>query len=785
MKKTDSRAPKGAQSPEAPYRSSLPVPLTPLVGRVQLIAEVKESLWRADVRLVTLTGIGGVGKTRLALKIASDLVKDFPDGVTMVPLADLRDPALLPDVIAAALGLRGSSIHTPLDLIKQQLYDEQALLVLDNFEHLLPAAVILHEILASTTHLKVLITSRSALRLTGEYEYLVSPLAVPRADAQVTHEGLAQCEAAVLFVQRAQAVDARFSLTSENAHVIASICRRLDGLPLALELAAARVKLFTPKLLLERLEHCLTFLTNGARELPARHQTLTATLDWSYDLLSVPQQNFVRRMAVYVGGCTLEALEALMPSGDTTLLLEHLGALVEHSLVIRMDNAPEPARFGMLETVREYALAKLHAAEEDAQVKSEHARYYLWLVEETAAKLEGAEQKRSMDLLKREHDNVRAAITWALEQHDSAIALNMVGNLCRYWDMHGHYGEAMSFLKRALQLPYGAEHRQGRAKVLLGAGVMAMRQGSLEVAERYMKEGADLNRELGDKVGYANALHNLASVTSETGRYENSMVLLEEVVLIRRELGDTVGLARALHNLGVFAFYQDDFTGVLAYYAQSLPLFRQLGNQQGVAWSLDLTAWAHYYLKNPALARRYFMESLVLSRDLGDTFIIFDILQGLADTLLLEGKRATAVQYLAASEAMRLSIGATRSLHCENAFVRLKRSLEATLDEATFQAAWLQGQTATLDALTSALERCSGSIKSKPNDSGQFAGLTPREHEVLALVALGMSDRKIAKQLGISPTTVSKHVANILAKTELKNRTILATWAHAQGLAQS
>src|SRR3984893_16378030 len=489
------------QSKEVETRpTNLPVQRTGFVGREKEVAAAKELLLRQDVRLVTVTGPGGIGKTRLAVQVANGLVEHFPGGTHFVSLSSLSDPTLIASVIVQTLGIREAGGQSPLEILKKNLQDSSRapmLLLLDNFEHLVQAAPTVAELLATGPNLKIMVTSRAALHVYGEHEFPVSPLALPDSRSVPSVQVLLQCPAVALFVQRAAAAKPDFELNRENASAVTEICARLDGLPLAIELAAARVKVLSPSSMLTRLSSRLQLLTGGSRDLPQRQQTLRAAMDWSYDLLSAAEQKLFRRLSVFVGGCNLEGVEAVCDTkGDLDFdLLDAMASMVDKSLAQQVEQAKGESRFAMLETIREYALEKLEASGEGASTKRAHAAYCLVLAEEEATEQSGAEGAEWLERFASEHDNFRAALEWLTETGDAEWGLRLGTALFRYWEIREYLAEGRDRLGRLLKLAGAAAPTKLRTRALFAAGVLAGEQGDYASAEALIKESQDIAHE--------------------------------------------------------------------------------------------------------------------------------------------------------------------------------------------------------------------------------------------------------------------------------------------------
>ena len=490
--------PESAAWPGA-LRGALPKPLTSFIGRERELAQAKRLL--QDSYLLTLTGPGGSGKTRLCIALAAEVAAEYPDGVFFVPLAPIRDPGLVPSTIAQGIGLQDARDRPLMEHLVSQLRGRQMLLVLDNFEHLLPGASVVAQLLSGTSALRILVSSRSSLRVSGEQECPVPPLAVPDPDTRPTVGSLAACESVRLFAERGAAAVPGFTLTEQNAPVVAEIVRRLDGLPLAIELAAARVKLLPPEAILPRLEHSLGLLTGGSRDMPDRQQTLRGTIAWSYDLLSDGARRLLAACSVCAGGASLEVIETVCGSVmDLGLpVLDGVAELVDQSLLRQVrGSAPSPPRYAMLETVREYAAEQLDHLPQADRIRSAHAAFFLALVETGRPRTGGLATKEWLERVEAEHNNVRAALAWHRE-HDPPAALRLAASMAAFWSLRGHHTEGRQRLAEVLALVPGQS--VARVSALNGAGWLALDQGDYAIASRLLGESIGLAQALGDTVG--------------------------------------------------------------------------------------------------------------------------------------------------------------------------------------------------------------------------------------------------------------------------------------------
>ncbi|HMA33271.1 MAG TPA: tetratricopeptide repeat protein, partial [Chloroflexia bacterium] len=595
------RAP-GATTTGAQATSATPAPPgnvpsapTALIGRAPEVAAITALVRRPSGRLVTLLGPPGVGKTRLSLAVAAALRGAFAQGVWWVPLAAQRDPALVAPAILQALGLAAGGNQAAPTALCTHLRDRQALLVLDNLEQISGVAALIGELLTAAPGLKVLATSRFALQLQWEQRYPVAPLPVPAAQGPFEVEALEKVDAVALFVARARAVQPAFALTPANAAAVAAICLRLDGLPLAIELAAARTRLLPPAALLARLERQLPLLTSGARDLPLQHQTLRDAIAWSYDLLDAREQAVFRGLGIFVRGCTLAAAEAVVGDQEPALraakgsgirdqrsgfaVLDTLADLVDKSLLRPIGGTEEEPRFGLLETIREYALEQLAAAGETDALAERHGSYYLALAERAMPELSGQQQAHWLACLDAEHDNLRAALRWAHAQGAAVLGWRLAGALWRFWWTRGYWSEGRAHLTRALALvpaPDDPGTWAYRATAANGAGSLAAAQGDYAAATALYTESLTLYRRLGDPGRVASTLNNLANLAWYSRDYAAARVLYEESLALWQAAGDKAGCALALGNLGNVVLSAEDYAAARAFYSDSLALLREL-----------------------------------------------------------------------------------------------------------------------------------------------------------------------------------------------------------------
>jgi predicted ATPase/class 3 adenylate cyclase len=727
--------------------NNLPIQSTSFIGRPKELGDIKQLL--LEERLVTLTGLGGSGKTRLALQVASEMLGAF-HGVFFVALASITDPGLVALTIAQTLNISETAGKSIVDSLKEYLQSKSLLLVLDNFEQVIAAAPLISQLLSVCSKLKILITSREALRISGERLYSVPPLALPNRTELPSLDALSKYAAVALFIQRAQAVKPDFRLSEETAPIIAEICHRLDGLPLAIELAAARIKLLSPSAMLTRLEHRLTFLTGGARDLPARQQTLRNAIAWSYDLLDENEQKVFRRLSVFIRGCTVEAVEAVIAEAqDLASILDQLESLLDKSLLREIEGMNHEPRFFMLEMLREFGLEQLEASGESEMIRRRHAEFFLSLAEQAETKLESEEQVEWINRIEQELDNLRAALEWSRTAKGAEeICLRLAGTLGLFWEARGYFREGrerLSAILSVLSMDVAQGRTAARARLLARAAELAYRQSDYAATVAFAEESLSIYRELGDKQGMASALIKLGNAATEAGDFataseylEEALAIweelddkhgtaralislgwaalrpgdyflanarLEEALALSRELGDTRSMGFELSGLGEIALRQGDYARATRLLEESLDLRRQLGNKWGVGVSLGTLGWVALCEGDWDRAIARLGESLEVRQEIGDKGGCAWCLERLAEVALARGNPEKATRLLSAAAAVRISLGSVIDPADQAEYQNIRTTLRTELGEEQFAAIWNEGRALTLDrAIAYALE---------------------------------------------------------------------------------
>jgi predicted ATPase/DNA-binding CsgD family transcriptional regulator len=834
-------SPTGAAAARRPARAGLPTlgaatPLSSFIGRERELQEVKRHL--GDARLLTLTGPGGVGKTRLAIEVARDLQRGttFADGASFAGLAALAEAALVPQEIAAALGIHEEAGRPILETLEQALSSRQLLLVLDNCEHLVSAcAQVADTLLRGCPRLTILATSRESLNIAGEKVWPVPPLSIPGSTEMRHVHRLLECEAIRLFVERAQSGVPSFTLTDANAAAVAEICARLDGLPLAIELAAARVRLLGANQIAGRLEDRFRLLTSGTRSTLPRHQTIRTLVDWSYELLPEPERQVFTRLAVFAGDWNLAAVEAVC-GGDAiepSTVLDLLGRLVDKSLVVaQLPNTGGEVRYRLLETLREYGLERLRADDNIAATKRRHALYFLGLAERAEARYEAGDEAGALSTLEPEHDNVRAALRHFLASGEAELAARLAGAVGKFWFFRGHLNEGRATLREVLaqaeQIGLPSRPSAGYAKALHAAALMDQGQGDYASGDKHLTTALAMWRQLDEPLEAAYELFVLGRSQLWRGNRAAARPLFLESLELAGQAGNAAVVGRNQLWLAEAAFDDGDHDAARAWAEQALASADAVGSRLNASMGLRLlgdvearqghldraralfeaglvhareigrwfAAWPASHLADVLVeqhdlagARALLRETLTTYRDAGDRQGIARTLEGCARLASTLGRAAEALRLAGAAAGLRTTIGAPLPPAERTTLERHISEARTTLGPRAANAAIAAGQAlstaqTTAEALALLAEPEPGASETAPVAADPAGPLTPRERDVAALVARGLSNRAIARELVITEATAERHIGNVFAKLGFASRAQLAVWAVKHGLLQ-
>ncbi|HEY5984657.1 MAG TPA: tetratricopeptide repeat protein [Anaerolineales bacterium] len=820
--------------PDQPPRThNLPALLSSFVGRAREVGEIRNLL--GTERLVTLTGTGGCGKTRLALELAGEVLPDFQGGVWLIELGPLTDGALVPQEIASALNVREQGGHALMETLANQLQARRSLLVLDNCEHLVLACARAAEtLLLACPLLTILTTSREPLGVAGEVVRIVPPLSLPtlpEVEVSPRHQDPLRIgsEAVQLFMARAQAAAPAFELTPENAAAVTEICLRLDGLPLAIELAAACLRSLSVQQVARLLDDRFQLLKGGSRTAPARQRTLEAALDWSYTLLSDEERRVLQRLSVFAGGCTLQAAEAVCP-GETVQaeeVLEVLSRLVDKSLVVA-DAAGEEARYHLLETIREYARQRLSASEDGAEARNRHLQYFVNWAENGEAHLHGGGQLEWLRRFDAEHGNLRAALDWSqMAEERAESGLRLAAAAGYFWELHGyptdgrmrlsaalaHTGAQgataaratalnrlaiLTFLQSDFHSVLTLENQSlaiwrtmgeaGRLGVAIGLEISAMAEsemGNYAAAFPLYEEALGIFQQLQDLPGIADTLKMLGSSLMRTGEYAQAEQRLDEALLVSREVGDRRQIAATLAESGELAIRRGQYDRAELLLKESLEHSRSLEDKWGIAVELGSQAWLALARRDHERARTLLGESLGIRRRIGDRGGMAWCVEKLALMAARQKESKRAATLLGAAAALRAPVHSAVDPADQPEFERMLAGVRAAIGEREFTASWADGKGMSIDGILEyALpEPALTATESQRLEKERFGGLTARERQAAALIAQGRSNREIAQAMTVGVKTAETYVTRILNKLGLESRVQIAIWAKDKGLA--
>lgn len=830
--------PESPRTVESPLsNNNLPIQLTSFFGRAHDISEVKK--WLIDNRLVTLTGPGGCGKTRLAFEIASELTSDYEHGVWLIEFAPMSDPALITQAVAAVIGVREYPGVELSQAVVDYLFSRHTLLIFDNCEHLITdIARFVDILLRKCPRLSVLTTSREGLGILGEEIWTVPSLSLPiqkpwtdPASAQATVNLYMNSESVQLFMARVSAASPEFTLTVENGIWVAEICRRLDGMPLAIELAAARVRALSVKQIAERLDDRFNLLILGSRTAPLRQQTLAAVLDWSYTLLSEAERRVFQRFSIFAGGASLDGAEAVcrcewVQSEDVLNVLSHL---VDKSLVVA-DHSSNQTRYRLLETIRQYARQKLAEQGEEDECRDCHLVYFMQWAETTALILGGKDQLVGLKRFETEHDNLRTALEWSrVNEKKAAEGLRLAAACGPFWSSHGYFSEGRRHLFAALsprqvkdrsrthahalsnsaylaylQADYpagqplieealviwrelGQENRAELARTIEIFGGFRMEVGDYESAQRLFQESLEIYTQLNQKDRIGAALRDLGWSAMRTGNYQLAQIHLEKTLALIQETGDKTGPVYAYSGLGEVAVRLGQYDRALGLLEKGLSLSRELGDKWLEATILGSLGWAALRLRNLEPMRSFISESLSLRMDIGDQGGIAWCLEKMAEAAILEGQYQKAVTIFASAASLRIPLYSVIDPVDQPEYERILARLRSKLDPKIFDACWEEGEGMQLsDVVTKALSEPIEAMDKTPiSDKVKFQGLSKRERETAALIAQGKSNREIAQIMTVREKTVETYVTRILDKLGFSSRVQIATWAVEKGFISS